>query len=295
MLPSVVSIDVQGSSLGGVTGSGFVYDNAGHIVTNNHVIDPAVDGGEIEVSLPNGREVPATIVGRSASYDVAVLAVDESVRLTPAALGTSEDVLVGQNVVAIGSPLGLNATVTAGIISATQRPVIAGGQGETSYINALQTDAAINPGNSGGPLVDVNGTVIGVNSAIATVGGGRSQKESGNIGVGFSIPIDQVKTTVEQIIETGHAEYPIIGAKVSIARGTDGAVVNEVTADSPAEQAGIEEGDLITEVNGEEVVNGVALIVMIRSFEPGETITLSVERDGEAPSSVDVVLGTQIG
>ena len=294
VLPSVVSIVVQGSSLG-VTGSGFVYDNAGHIVTNNHVIDPAVGGGEIEVSLPNGREVPATIVGRSASYDLAVISVDESVQLTPAAVGTSEDVRVGQNVVAIGSPLGLNATVTAGIISATQRPVIAGGEGETSYINALQTDAAINPGNSGGPLVDLAGSVIGVNSAIATVDEGQSQKQSGNIGVGFAIPIDQVKTTVEQILETGHAEYPIIGAKVSVARGTDGAIVDEVTTDSPAEKAGIEEGDLIKEVNGEEVDDGIALIVMIRSFEPGETITLSIERDGEPPTSVDVVLGKQVG
>nr|MBA2715824.1 PDZ domain-containing protein [Propionibacteriales bacterium] len=191
-----------------------------------------------------------------------------------------------------GSPLGLNATVTAGIISATQRPVIAGGKGETSYINALQTDAAINPGNSGGPLVDLNGSVIGVNSAIATVGG--AFQKSGNIGVGFSIPIDQVKTTVEQIIETGHAEYPIIGAEVNVASGTDGALVREVTADSPAEAAGIQQGDLVVAVNGEEVNDGIELIVRIRSFEPGETITLGVERGGE-PSAVDVVLGKKIG
>ncbi len=291
VLPSVVSIDVKGSSVE-VTGSGFVYDTAGHIVTNNHVIEPAADGGDIEVSLPDGRDVTATIVGRSPSYDLAVIAVANPTGLSPTRLGTSDGVRVGQNVVAIGSPLGLNATVTAGIISATQRPVIAGGKGETSYINALQTDAAINPGNSGGPLVDLNGSVIGVNSAIATVGG-ASQK-SGNIGVGFSIPIDQVKTTVEQIIETGHAEYPIIGAEVNVASGTDGALVREVTADSPAEAAGIQQGDLVVAVNGEEVNDGIELIVRIRSFEPGETITLGVERGGE-PSAVDVVLGKKIG
>ncbi|MBA2715520.1 MAG: trypsin-like peptidase domain-containing protein, partial [Propionibacteriales bacterium] len=142
VLPSVVSIDVKGSSVE-VTGSGFVYDTAGHIVTNNHVIEPAADGGDIEVSLPDGRDVTATIVGRSPSYDLAVIAVADPAGLSPTRLGTSDGVRVGQNVVAIGSPLGLNATVTAGIISATQRPVIAGGKGETSYINALQTDAAI--------------------------------------------------------------------------------------------------------------------------------------------------------
>jgi putative serine protease PepD len=290
VLPSVVSIAVRGSSRE-VSGSGFVYDAAGHIVTNNHVIEPAADGGDIEVSLPDGRDVAATIVGRSPSYDLAVIAVD-SAGLRPTRLGTSDNVRVGQNVVAIGSPLGLNSTVTAGIISATQRPVIAGGKGETSYINALQTDAAINPGNSGGPLVDLTGSVVGVNSAIATVGG-ASQK-SGNIGVGFSIPIDQVRTTVEQIIETGHAEYPIIGAQVNVASGTDGALVQEVTADSPAEAAGIQQGDLVVAVNGEEVNDGIELIVRIRSFEPGETVTLGVERSGE-PAAVDVVLGKKIG
>ncbi len=292
VLPSVVSIDVRGASLH-VSGSGFVYDTSGHIVTNNHVIEPAADGGDIEVTLADGQDLPAKIVGRSPAYDLAVLSVDESAALAPARLGTSENVQVGQSVVAIGSPLGLNATVTAGIISATHRPVTAGGEGETSYINALQTDAPINPGNSGGPLVDLDASVIGVNSAIATLGG-SSDKQSGSIGVGFSIPIDQVKTTVEQIIDTGHAEYPIIGAQVSVARGNEGALVTEVTADSPAEHAGIQPGDLIREIDGEEVADGIELIVQIRSFEPGETVTLGVERGGTS-SSIDVVLGKKIG
>jgi putative serine protease PepD len=202
-------------------------------------------------------------------------------------------VQVGETVVAIGSPLGLNSTVTSGIISATHRPVTAGGKGETSYLSALQTDAAINPGNSGGPLVDLTASVIGVNSAIATVGASTGG-QSGNIGVGFAIPIDQVKTTVEQIIRTGHAEYPIIGATVSVASGTTGAQVEEVTPGSPAEDAGIRNGDVVTKVNGQVVHDGIELIVLIRSFEPGQTVTLSVQHDGHT-SSVDVVLGHKVG
>ncbi|MEP6666070.1 MAG: trypsin-like peptidase domain-containing protein [Nocardioidaceae bacterium] len=292
VLPSVVSINVRGSQVE-VTGSGFIYDRAGHVVTNNHVIEPAAVSGQIMVSLPGGDRVSATLVGRSPSYDLAVIKLKEQPSLTPATLGRSETVAVGQSVVAIGSPLGLNSTVTAGIISATQRPVTAGGQGETSYINALQTDAAINPGNSGGPLVDLDGSVIGVNSAIATVGGAAAQ-QSGNIGVGFSIPIDQVVHTVEQIIQTGHAEYPVIGAKVSTTTGVGGAKVQDVDNNSPAEKAGIESGDLIQEVNGEVVNDGIELIVKIRSFEPGDKVTLKVQHGGST-SSVDVVLGKQVG
>jgi putative serine protease PepD len=295
VLPSVVSIDVRGSQIE-VTGSGFVYDSAGHVVTNNHVIEPAAESGEIVVSLPNGDNVSATLVGRSPSYDVAVIKLKGAPNLKPATLGRSESVAVGQSVVAIGSPLGLNSTVTAGIISATQRPVTAGGQGETSYINALQTDAAINPGNSGGPLVDLGGLVIGVNSAIATVGASTTQ-QSGNIGVGFSIPIDQVVHTVEQIIQTGHAEYPVIGAGVSTTIGVGGAKVQTVNDNGPADEAGIKTGDLIQEVNGEVVNDGVELIVKIRSFEPGDTVRFKVRHSGSASSvdTVDVTLGKQVG
>ncbi|MEJ7741367.1 MAG: trypsin-like peptidase domain-containing protein [Nocardioidaceae bacterium] len=188
-------------------------------------------------------------MGHSPSYDLAVIKLDNSSGLLPATLGKSSAVQIGQSVVAIGSPLGLDATVTSGIISATRRPVTAGGQGETSYISALQTDTAINPGNSGGPLVDLDGFVIGVNSAIATVGE-SSDQQAGNIGVGFSIPIDQVNRTVEEILRTGEAAYPVIGAQVSVTTGFGGAKVQEVTADSPAQAAGIEAGDLIREVEG---------------------------------------------
>jgi putative serine protease PepD len=292
VLPSVVSIDVIGSSVH-VSGAGFVYDQAGHIVTNNHVIEPAVGGGTIKVTLPDGHELSASIVGRSPSYDLAVLSVDRAAQLTPATLGSSAGVRVGETVVAIGSPLGLSSTVTSGIISATDRPVTAGGSGESSYINALQTDAAINPGNSGGPLVDLSASVIGVNSAIATLGG-SAQRESGNIGVGFAIPIDQVRRTVEQIIATGHAVYPIIGAEVSVATSLEGARINAVTDGSPAATAGIRAGDVVTEVNGRPVHDGIELIVQIRSFEPGQTVTLTVDRDGTT-SRVPVVLGKKVG
>ena len=294
VLPSVVSIDVQGTS-SEVTGSGFVYDSRRHVVTNNHVIEPAVDGGDIRVLLPGGDEVGATIVGRSPSYDIAVIQLDDGGPvLKAAAIGRSDNVEVGQSVVAVGSPLGLNSTVTSGIISATERPVTAGGEGETSYINALQTDAAINPGNSGGPLVDLDGSVIGVNSAIATVDGASSGSQSGNIGVGFSIPIDQVVHTVEQIIATGHAVYPIIGAEVDTSLDMGGAKIDRVDGGSPAERAGIESGDLVTEINGQPVNDGVELIVKIRSFAPGEQVTLTVQRDGDT-QSVDVTLASKVG
>jgi len=294
VLPSVVSIDVRGATAE-VTGSGFVYDDKGHVVTNSHVIEPAIDSenGAIRVSLSDGTRRSASIVGHSPSYDLAVIKLDNSSGLLPATLGRSSTVQIGQSVVAIGSPLGLDATVTSGIISATRRPVTAGGQGETSYISALQTDTAINPGNSGGPLVDLDGFVIGVNSAIATVGE-SSDQQAGNIGVGFSIPIDQVNRTVEEILRTGEAAYPVIGAQVSVTTGFGGAKVQEVTADSPAQAAGIEAGDLIREVEGEIVDDGVELIVTIRSFEPGETITLTVQH-GDDTERVDVVLGKEVG
>ena len=291
VLPSVVSLEVRGVSQ--VTGSGFVYDDSGHVVTNNHVIEPAAEDGEILVALPDGTQVSAELVGRSPSYDLAVIALEDTDGLVPVDIGTSADVAVGQSVVAIGSPLGLNATVTSGIISAVERPVTAGGEGETSYINALQTDAAINPGNSGGPLVDLGGRVIGVNSAIATVGQ-SSQTQAGNIGVGFSIPVDQMVSTVEQIIETGQAEYPVIGAQVSVEQNVDGARIQQVESGSPAQSGGLRTGDLVTSINGQEVTDGVELIVKIRSFEPGERVTLDVSRSGDM-RSVQVVLGKEIG
>jgi putative serine protease PepD len=288
LLPSVVQIKVRKGAEQG-TGSGFVLDDKGHVVTNNHVVEVAADGGQISVVLDGGDERKATVVGTSPSYDLAVIKVQNVDGLTPASIGSSRQLRVGEQVVAIGSPLGLTSTVTAGIISALARPVSAGGVGEASYISAIQTDAAINPGNSGGPLVNLDGQVIGVNSAIATLG--TTGGQAGNIGVGFAIPIDQVRLTVNQLLADGEAQYPIIGASVDT-RPDVGASISEVTPDSPAEEAGLRKDDVITSVDGTPVADGVELIVAIREHQPGDTIELGYERDGEERTAEVTLEGT---
>ncbi|NEE00546.1 S1C family serine protease [Phytoactinopolyspora halotolerans] len=294
VLPSVVSIT---SADGG--GSGFVISTDGYVLTNHHVVASGadVDGGSINVELFDGRRLEAEIVGASPSYDLAVLHV-EADDLEPVVIGDSAAVEVGDPVIAIGSPLGLDSTVTSGIISALDRPVTAGSQADTqSYINALQTDAAINPGNSGGPLVDTDGRVIGVNSAIATLGLGA---DAGSIGLGFAIPIDQASRTAEQLITDGEAVYPIMGALLDNthqgpgARVADGGDEPGITPDGPAERAGVRPGDVITELNGERIRNAAELIVMLRSHEPGEQVTLTIER-GDSSQEIEVTLGSQVG
>jgi putative serine protease PepD len=292
VLASVVSVTVEDGS-----GSGVVISRDGYILTNNHVVASAERGGEIVVGLFDGTTVPAEIIGRSPSYDLAVLRVDQD-DLIPARLGDSSGVVVGDPVIAIGSPLGLESTVTSGIISALDRPVSAGGQGETSYINALQTDAAINPGNSGGPLVDAAGRVIGINSAIASIPGGIAP---GNIGLGFAIPINQATRTAEQIITTGQAVYPIIGVRLDDTFPGPGALIAAgdadvpgVDPDGPAASVGLEPGDVITEIEGRVVDTPEELIVALRTQEPGDRVTITVERDGEA-RHVTVVLGSAVG
>jgi putative serine protease PepD len=204
---------------------------------------------------------------------------------------------VGDSVVALGSPLGLSSTVTSGIVSALNRPVTTGDSGsDFSYINAVQTDAAINPGNSGGPLVNLRGQVVGVNSAIATTGGGGlGGGEAGNIGVGFAIPIEQVQITADQILRNGEARYPVIGAKVDV-RTTDGtgAKISEVLSDTPAASSGLKKGDLVTAVDGVRVGDGVSLIVAIRSHRPGETVEFTVLRGGEK-QTIDITLDSEVG
>jgi putative serine protease PepD len=285
VLPSVVQIKVE-TGEGGATGSGFVVDDEGLIVTNNHVVEGA--DGDVSLSFSDGTTADAEVVGTSTSYDLAVLRIDAR-NLPALPLGNSEAVVVGDPVIAIGSPLGLSGTVTSGIVSAKDRPVTAGsqGSGDSAYINAIQTDAAINPGNSGGPLVNLDGEVIGVNSAIATVGGLAG--ESGNIGVGFAIPINQVRRTVEQIIDTGEAQFPIIGASLDggytgegaqIATRTSGDGTPPILPGGPADEAGLEAGDVILALDGEPVEGSSELIVAIRSRQPGDTITLTVRRDG---------------
>jgi len=298
LLPSTVQVlaEFEGTA-GGATGSGFVLDRQGHVITNNHVVQEADENdGPIELVDQDGNTFEAEVVGRSPVYDLAVLYSRDARGLPPAALGASRRLAVGEDVVAFGSPLGLSSTVTSGIVSALNRPVTTGdSSNDTSYINAVQTDAAINPGNSGGPLVNLEGQVVGVNSAIATTGGGLGGR-SGNIGVGFAIPIEQVRVTADQILRTGEARYPVIGAQVQTGgpAETDGARIDEVMADTPAEQSGLEKGDVITAVDGERVNDGIALIVAIRSHQPGETIDLTLTRDGEE-ETVSVTLGAETG
>jgi putative serine protease PepD len=297
VLPSTVQIQANGgadgSPGGGATGSGFVLDSQDHVITNNHVVADATGPGDLKVVDRAGKKHDAKIIGRSPVYDIAVLAVSDPSGLKAAAIGSSASMRVGDTVVAIGSPLGLSSTVTSGIISATGRPVTTGGTDEqSSYINALQTDAAINPGNSGGPLVNTRGQVIGVNSAIATTGGSIGG-EPGNIGVGFAIPMQQVRVTATQILATGQARYPIIGASVNTAQ-KDGAKVSDVPSGTPADHAGLKKGDVVTRIDGKPVADGIELIVAIRSHQPGETVDLSVTRGGRH-QDVKIKLASKVG
>jgi putative serine protease PepD len=284
VLPSVVSIEAKDAD-GGATGSGFVISSDGYILTNNHVIASAVtSGGSISVRLQDGSTYDATVVGRDASYDLAVLRIADR-SLMALQFGDSDKVAVGDSVLAIGSPLGLQGTVTLGIISAKDRAVTAGGSAtDNSFINALQTDAAINPGNSGGPLVDATGAVIGVNSAIATLGSSFSA-QSGSIGLGFAIPINQARKTAEQLIKNGKATYPIIGVSVDMSVSGKGAQIskksNAILAGGPAAKAGLKPGDLITDFDGRAITGPEELIVAVRSHDVGDSVVVKYTRDGK--------------
>jgi putative serine protease PepD len=304
-LPGVVTLRVSGAAEQS-TGTGFVLDRRGHILTNNHVVQPAEDGGDITVTFSGGESQTAEVVGGDAGYDLAVVRVKGVSGLKPLPLGNSRSVAVGDPVVAIGAPYDLPNTVTSGIISAKERPITAGGEegdgSDISYVNALQTDAPINPGNSGGPLLDSSGRVIGINSAIrgADNGSGEPQTEQGgSIGLGFAIPVNKGAEVAEELINTGKATHPVIGVTLNMQYTGDGAQVGTsaeeggtepVTPGGPAEAAGIEPGDVITGVDGEAVHNGEELIVKIRSRSPGDELSLTVERDGEE-LTVDVTLG----
>jgi putative serine protease PepD len=284
VLPSTVQIIAEyNGKAQGATGSGFVFDKQGHIITNNHVVaEAAADSGPIEVIDHDGRHMSATVVGRSGVYDIAVLQVKGAERLPPLAIGSADQMRVGETVVAFGSPLGLSATVTSGIVSAVNRPVTTSGDGgDSSYINAVQTDAAINPGNSGGPLVNLQGQVIGVNSAIASLGSSITSDEGGNIGVGFAIPIEQVEITTDQILRTGEAKYPVIGANVQGTAKQEGAKVESISAGSPASRSDLEVGDLIVKVDGKPVTGSIDVVVAVRAHQPGEKVVLTVRRGGK--------------
>jgi S1-C subfamily serine protease len=278
--PAVVSIEVRVGEVGG-TGSGVVIEGEeGYIVTNNHVVSGAdgVEGAEIRAVFFDGSGSAARIVGRDPASDIAVLKVEKP-GLVTASLGSSDDVVVGDPVVAIGSPLGLAGTVTSGIVSALDRPVRLAGEGSdtNAVISAVQTDAPINPGNSGGALVDATGAVIGINTAIASVGGG-------SVGLGFAIPVDTVRDISEQLISTGEAVHASLGLNTrSVTDGTrDGALVLNVEPGSAAAAAGFEEQDVVIGVEGEPVGSSEELVVAVDSYDPGDTITVEVIRDGRS-------------
>jgi putative serine protease PepD len=286
VLPATVMIQV-----GRGTGSGFVIDREGRIITNNHVVAEAGNGSRIRVVFSDGHRHNAVLVGRSPSYDLAVIKVNGAGSLNPLELGDSDQVQIGEPVIAVGSPLGLPGTVTQGIISARNRPVMVSEGAEadspTAYINAIQTDASINPGNSGGPLVDAGARVIGVNSAILTFAASR------NIGLGFAIPINQAATVADLLIKNGKATYPVIGAGVR--DGSSGVELTDVDARGPAAKAGLRVGDVITKIDGEPVDGGMEeLIVTIRTRRPGDVVVLDYVR-GSSRGQVHVTLGGREG
>jgi putative serine protease PepD len=300
ILPSVVSIEVK-TSTGGDTGSGVVLSKSGYIMTNNHVIAAAKSGGQLSVTLPDKSKVPAVIVGKPDSVaDIAVVKVTNVHGLEPASLGNSDQLAVGDPVLAVGSPLGLAGTVTSGIVSALNRPVEASGEGSSAdVIDAIQTDAAINPGNSGGPLVNAEGEVIGVNSAIASLSTDAiSGQQSGSIGLGFAIPINEAQRIAAQIISQGYSTHAIIGVNLDTTYSGSGARIaplpngkNGVVSKGPAAKAGLQDGDVIVAVDGEKVTTADELIVAIRRHTPGEKITVTYERGGKQ-STVTLTLGS---
>ncbi len=289
VLPSVVQINVAGQSEAG-SGTGIIISSDGQILTNNHVVEVAADSGSITVAFNDGTLAKAKILGRDPVTDLAVIKAEGKTGLSPAALGTSADLKVGQEVVAIGSPFGLESTVTSGIISALNRPVASsGGTGnDQTVFPAVQTDAAINPGNSGGPLVDLQGRVIGINSAIRS--NGSTATDSGSIGLGFAIPVDLAKNVANQLVKGENVRHARIGVTVAPAVSNDkitgiGAEVKEVTKGSAGDDAGFQKGDVITAVNDHPIVSSNALVAAIRGYQPGETITVTFQRGDETKTT----------
>ncbi|GAB7032156.1 trypsin-like peptidase domain-containing protein [Streptomyces sp. NPDC021749] len=309
-LPSVVTIEAQGATGEGGTGTGFVYDKQGHILTNNHVVASAADGGKLTATFSNGKKYDAEVVGHAQGYDVAVIKLKNpgDATLNPLPLGKSSNVQVGDATIAIGAPFGLSGTVTTGIISAKDRPVASsdGGGSQASYMSALQTDASINPGNSGGPLMDAGGNVIGINSAIQSAGNGGGlggeSGQSGSIGLGFAIPIDQAKRVAQDLIKTGKPIYPQIGVQVGMRDTGDGATIAQtgnngsdaVTPNGPADKAGLQPGDTITKLDDTVIDSGPTLISEIWQHKPGDQVTLTYKRAGKEHTA-KVTLGQRTG
>ena len=296
--PAVVTIQAQGASSGG-TGSGVVYDAQGDIVTNYHVIASALGGGQIQVTLADGRLYGAVVVGHDKTTDLAVIRLENPPSdLTVARFASSANLEVGAPVMAIGAPLGLSNTVTTGIVSALNRPVEVsvdesatsedGTQASSDLVvtNAIQIDASINPGNSGGPLFDATGAVIGINSSIKSLSS-SSDGQAGSIGLGFAIPSDLVVSIADQLIASGSASHGMLGVTVKAATttvGSDtyvGAEVQDVSAGSGASAAGIRAGDVIIKVEGQEVSSAKQLIGYVRRYKAGDTISMTIVRNGQ--------------
>ncbi len=288
VLPSVVKLEVSGAQESG-SGSGVILSSDGEILTNNHVAEVAADGGQITVDFDDGTQAPAEIIGTDPLTDTALVKAQGVSDLTPATLGQSDDVAVGEPVVAIGSPFGLDATVTSGIVSALNRPVDVGadGNGNTTAYPAIQTDAAINPGNSGGPLVNLQGQVIGLNASIRSTGGGSG--ESGSIGLGFAIPIDEILPVVEQMRAGETPTHARIG--VSVGDDDAGARVSEVSDGSAGADAGLRAGDVITKVDDTRIETGDALVATVRAYRPGDHVTITYLRNG-TEATTDLTLGS---
>ena len=302
VMPSVVKLTIV-TGEGGDEGSGIVLSSDGLILTNNHVVAPAtggdgpqtqpaaLEGGDVTrtVTFSDGRSAPFSIVGTDPTGDLAVVRADGVTGLTPITVGSSKDVRIGQQVVAIGSPLGLQGTVTKGIVSAVNRPVTAGDGPTPAVLDALQTDAAINPGNSGGPLVDMNGNLIGVNSAGASLGSGAS---SGSIGLGFAIPSDQAKRIADELIATGTASHGALGVQLGDSHGdAAGATIADVSADGPAAKVGLPSGAVITKVDDQVIDGPEALAAAVKSKAPGDTVTLTYRDGSGALRTTQVILG----
>lgn len=290
VLPTVVTISVQAGNDSGV-GSGVVIRRNGYIITNNHVISAAANGGTIDVLFNSGQHVAATLVGRDPRSDLAVLKVAGNANWRAITVGDSEAVDVGEPVVALGAPLGLTSTVTAGIVSALGRNVTAPSDNNTTttLVGSIQTDAAINPGNSGGALVDCEGALIGINTAIATVPNETGAAGGGSVGIGFAVPTSLAMSIADEIISTGNITYPYVG--VSVALITDeaandfgvsaGLFIQEVTAGGPADKAGLQEGDIITSIDGQPA-NSTDLIVNVAlGRRPGDVVTVDYVRDSQ--------------
>ncbi|MGH3739531.1 MAG: S1C family serine protease [Micromonosporaceae bacterium] len=276
-MPSLVTVLVRSGSKGG-NGSGFVISDDGYVVTNEHVALGAGKDANLRVAFSDGSTATATVVGASKESDIAVLKVSRT-GLKPVAFGNSDQVAVGDPVIAVGAPLGLQNTVTQGVVSALDRPV-AGGEDDPSVFAAIQTDAPINPGNSGGALLDGAGLVIGVNTAILTVG---EKGSAGSVGLGFAIPINQARRVASEIVKSGHARNPVIGAEVdnSYQNANGGVRLSKVVSGGPAEQAGLKSGDVLTRFSGRLLAEPIDLVALIRKHAPGTVIAVEYLRGGE--------------